>query len=45
MIEADPYRRNGIWPRVTIREWTVVVGQERDKEARLPCPTFATFPP
>lgn len=25
MIEADPYMKNGLWPKVAIREWTVAV--------------------
>jgi uncharacterized protein len=25
-IAADPYVRAGLWPSITIREWTVVVG-------------------
>jgi hypothetical protein len=25
MIENDPYMKNGIWPKVSIREWSVAV--------------------
>lgn len=25
MLKNDPYMQNGLWPRVTIREWNVVV--------------------
>lgn len=25
MIQADPYMKNGIWPRVVLREWSVAV--------------------